>query len=141
MEIRNIPYSSTWVIRHQVMWPDRTIEYVKLPNDKDGQHFGLFIEDKIVSIVSVFLVEKVAQFRKFATLKEEQGKGYGSRLLSYVIEKLISSNIEKIWCNARSNKAQYYERFGLRRTNQSFSKGGIDYVIMEMTTANKRESI
>lgn len=141
MEIRNIPYSSTWAIRHQVMWPDRTIEYVKLPHDKDGQHFGLFIEDEIVSIVSVFLVGKVAQFRKFATLKEEQGKGYGSRLLSYVIEKLISSNIEKVWCNARSNKAKYYERFGLQRTNQSFSKGGIDYVIMEMTTANKRESI
>lgn len=141
MEIRNIPYSSTWAIRHQVMWPDRTIEYVKLPHDKDGQHFGLFIEDEIVSIVSVFLVGKVAQFRKFATLKEEQGKGYGSRLLSFVIEELISSNIEKVWCNARSNKAKYYERFGLRRTNQSFSRGGIDYVIMEVTTANKRESI
>jgi len=133
MEIRKITYSSTWAIRHQVMWPDRPIEYVKLPHDKEGQHFGLFIEDEIVSIVSVFLVGKVAQFRKFATLKEEQGKGYGSRLLSYVIEDLISSDIEKIWCNARSNKALYYERFGLRRTNQSFSKGGIDYVIMEMT--------
>jgi len=141
MEIRKIPYSSTWAIRHQVMWPDRPIEYVKLPHDKEGQHFGLFIEGKIVSIVSIFLVGKVAQFRKFATLKEEQGKGYGSRLLSYVIEDLISSDIEKIWCNARSNKALYYERFGLRRTNQSFSKGGIDYVIMEVITANRCESI
>lgn len=141
MEIRKIPYSSTWAIRHQVMWPDRPIEYVKLPHDKEGQHFGLFIEGKIVSIVSIFLVGKVAQFRKFATLKEEQGKGYGSRLLSYVIEDLISNDIEKIWCNARSNKALYYERFGLRRTNQSFSKGGIDYVIMEVITANRCESI
>ncbi len=133
MEIRSIAYESTWPIRHQVMWPDRSIEYVKLPNDQAGQHFGLFINEKMVSIVSVFIVGKEAQFRKFATLVAEQGKGYGSKLLSHVIEELMGRKLEKIWCNARCNKTSFYEQFGLESTDKSFSKGGIDYIIMEMT--------
>lgn len=28
-----------------------------------------------------------AQFRKFATLQQEQGKGYGSQMLNYTIQE------------------------------------------------------
>lgn len=32
-------------IRHQVVWSDKSINYLRLPNDTDGKHFGLFIND------------------------------------------------------------------------------------------------
>ena len=131
MDIRKIPYQSTWDIRHKVMWPNEPIDYVILPNDKNGIHFGLFISEKLVSIVSVFVEDQSAQFRKFATLEEEQGKGFGSKLLRFLFEELAFQNIEKVWCNARLDKANFYERFGLYKTAETFSKGGIDYVIME----------
>ena len=136
MEVKKIPFESTWEIRHKVMWPDRTIDYVKLPNDKNGIHFGLFVTGRMVSIVSVFITGQEAQFRKFATLQEEQGKGYGTVLLSFIMQDLTSRNITRIWCNARINRSRFYEKFGLVKTDTSFMKGGIEYVIMEKNCSN-----
>ena len=131
MQITLIPYPLTWEIRHKVMWPDRPLNYVKLPNDPEGIHYGLFVEKELISIVSVFINEREAQFRKFATLQKYQGSGYGSKLLSFTLSELQQKHVEKIWCNARVEKSAFYERFGLQLTDSTFTKGGIDYVIME----------
>lgn len=129
--IKLIPYAMTWGIRHRVMWPTKSMDYVKLPNDKDGLHYGLFVADQLVSIISVFISEEEAQFRKFATLQEVQGKGYGSQLLTYVLKELAKKQVKRVWCNARTDKTGFYERFGLVKTDQQFSRGTIHYIIME----------
>lgn len=131
MEIKKIPYTATWPIRQQVMWPDKPLDYIKIPGDETAVHLGLFVEDQLVSIVSVFIQGQEAQFRKFATLQKEQGKGYGSRLLTQLFAQFQQEQIHRIWCNARREKAHFYARFGMIETQQTFSKGGIDYVIME----------
>ncbi|MFY0599927.1 MAG: GNAT family N-acetyltransferase [Cyclobacteriaceae bacterium] len=129
--IKEIAYQLTWEIRQKVMWPDRPIEYVKLDEDKLGKHFGLYVGDELTSIVSLFLKDGEAQFRKFATLESQQGKGHGTRLLQYLMSELQSMNVKLIWCNARKDKTTFYERFGMAKTDKRFAKGGIDYVIME----------
>ncbi|MEM9340464.1 MAG: GNAT family N-acetyltransferase [Bacteroidota bacterium] len=130
MTIRRIPYQQTWEIRHEVLWPNQPIDHVKLSTDPDGWHFGLFVNDRLVAVVSAFVTDKEAQFRKFATREAEQGKGYGTQLLDHLIEELRVGGVTNIWCNARLDKTYFYERFGLTRTTERFSKGGIDYVIM-----------
>lgn len=131
--IKPITPEETWSIRHQVLWPNQPIEFVKIPNDDEGLHFGCFINDKLVSVISGFLIEadQEAQFRKFATLPDEQGKGYGSQLLSYLMNELETHAINRIWCNARVNATTLYERFGMRKTDQTFIKLGYEYVVME----------
>ncbi|MEH0156646.1 GNAT family N-acetyltransferase [Limibacter armeniacum] len=129
--LKEIEASQTWQIRHQVMWPDKPIDYVKLDEDKKGMHFGLEVEGKLVSIVSLFVENGEAQFRKFATLEEEQGKGYGSKLLTHLMDAVAELGVTRVWCNARANKTTFYNRFGLKETRNQFSKGGLDYVIME----------
>jgi predicted GNAT family N-acyltransferase len=114
------------------MWPNQSVDYVKLPNDSEGIHFGLFKGAQLVSVISAFISEDHAQFRKFATLTEEQGNGHGSLLLEHLISVLHQQNITKIWCNARIDKVHYYQRYGLKQTDKTFSKGGIDFVIMEL---------
>lgn len=83
MIIREISPQETWPIRHKVMWPNESFEYVKLPIDEKGLHLGLWANDTLVSVVSLFMIKEMGQFRKFATLVEEQGKGYGRQL--YII--------------------------------------------------------
>jgi predicted GNAT family N-acyltransferase len=140
--IVEIAPSETWRLRHTVMWPDRDIDYVKLPEDDHGIHYGLFQEDQLISVVSLFiLLEKeeeegrgtseTAQFRKFATATDQQGKGHGTTLLKHVISEVRQKGVKKLWCNARVDKSGYYQRFGLETTPKVFCKGGIDYVIME----------
>jgi predicted GNAT family N-acyltransferase len=131
IEIQEINASQTWDIRHRVMWPDMPFDYVKLPKDDSGMHYGLF-EDKILkAIISVFYEDDTAQFRKLATEKAEQGRGFGSQLIQYVIKEAKAKKATKLWCNARTNKAEFYQKFGLEKTNETYSKGGIDFVVLE----------
>lgn len=137
--IKPIPFQDTWPLRKRVMWPDRPLDFVKIPSDKDGLHYGLFLNEKLISIVSLFQDEENMQFRKFATETAFQGRGYGSKLLSFVFEKAAESGIKKIWCNARKDKSGFYKGFGMTETQTTFSKGGISYVIMEKFLENGRE--
>ncbi|MFB5761867.1 GNAT family N-acetyltransferase [Paenibacillus medicaginis] len=131
MDIRSIDKESAWRIRHEVMWPDRELAYVQLKDDDMGRHYGLFVGERLVSVVTLFIDQEEAQFRKFATLETEQGKGYGSRLLRHVMEEAKQAGGKRIWCNARREKAAFYRRFGLQETGRMFVKGGKEYVIME----------
>lgn len=131
IRIEPIQAENTWPLRHEVMWPDRSIDYVKLEKDAQGIHLGLFKNDELIAVISAFIEGTEAQFRKFATKAQEQGKGYGSQLLTYLIKQLLAKNVTRIWCNARVDKSFFYKRFGLTETHHKFAKGGIDYVIME----------
>lgn len=132
MEIKTIEASQTWEIRHKVMWPDQPIEFVQLEEDNLGLHFGVFDQKKLVSIVSCFIVDQEMQFRKLATLEEFQGKGIASELLNYIFKIASEQDLTRIWCNARTNKKSFYEKFGMKDTNKIFSKEGQEFTIMEI---------
>ncbi len=132
MEIKKINASDTWQIRHEVMWPDQPFEFVQLEEDDLGYHFGVFEGGKLVSIVSCFIEGQEMQFRKLATLEEYQGKGIGSYLLKHILEFAKSKELKKVWCNARSNKKAFYEKFGMKDTFKNFVKAGQDFTIMEI---------
>jgi N-acetylglutamate synthase-like GNAT family acetyltransferase len=132
MEVKKINASDTWQIRHEVMWPDQPFEFVQLEEDNLGFHFGVFEEDKLVSIISCFIEGKEMQFRKLATLEEYQGKGIASHLLKYILEFAKEKGVEKVWCNARTNKKSFYQKFGMIDTFKTFVKSGQEFTIMEI---------
>lgn len=132
MIIRQITKEETWPIRQLVMWPNKPIEYCILENDEVGFHYGVYIDNHDpVSVISLFVENGVAQFRKFATRQEEQGKGYGTALLNFAIHEAKKQGCHTIWCNARKLKASFYETFGLVATHDEFMRGNIAYVKME----------
>ena len=53
--IKSISYSDTWLIRHQVMWPDKPLKFVELENDSSGIHFGYYVNQSLVAVVSLFI--------------------------------------------------------------------------------------
>lgn len=131
MEIRRIHKEEAWKLRHEVMWPEREPDYIKLEDDELGMHYGLFRGEQLVSVLSLFITGTEAQVRKFATLELEQGQGYGSRLLQTVLEEAEQAGVQRIYCNARTYKSGFYKKFGMHTTKEVFSKGGKDYVVME----------
>lgn len=132
MEIKSIKASQTWQIRHEVMWPDQPLEFVQLEEDNLGLHFGVFDQEKLISIVSCFVVDDEMQFRKLATLPEFQGKGSASQLLHYILKLAKEKNLTKVWCNARTNKKSFYEKFGMKDTLKTFIKANQEFTIMEI---------
>jgi len=132
MEIKPIKASQTWQIRHEVMWPDQPLEFVQLEEDNLGLHFGVFDQKKLISIVSCFVVDEEMQFRKLATLQKFQGNGSASQLLHYILKLAKENNLKKVWCNARTNKKSFYEKFGMKDTLKTFIKANQEFTIMEI---------
>ena len=132
MRIKEIKASDTWQIRHEVMWPNQPFEFVQLDEDDSGLHFGVFIEEKLISIVSCFITDDEMQFRKLATLNDYQGEGIGSGLLEYIIQLARNKKLKRVWSNARTNKKPFYEKFGMKDTFQTFNKLDQEFTIMEI---------
>jgi predicted GNAT family N-acyltransferase len=131
LKIKIIQASETWDLRHRVMAANRPFDSIKLPKDEEGLHFGLFHEEKLISVISLFIENDTAQFRKFATEISEQGKGYGSILLNHIIEESIENNVKNIWCNARMTALGFYEKFRFKSVSETWIDNDIEYVKME----------
>ena len=115
------------------MYPDKKLEDVKLTDDEEGIHFGLFDHNRLISVGSWFRRnENEAQFRKLATLEEFRNSGYGTLLMNYIIDFSESEKIQILWCNARLNAFRFYRKLGFTEKGNTFGKDGIDYVIMQL---------
>lgn len=132
IQIKQIASDLTWPIRYKVMYPEHNLDFVKLENDNEGIHFGLYYNQKLTGIVSVFNEAEIYQFRKLAILEEAQGLGLGKKLMETIIEYCQIQKGQKLWCNARVNAKNFYKRLGFNETENVFFKDGYDFVIMEL---------
>jgi GNAT superfamily N-acetyltransferase len=103
---------------------------VELPEDAAGLHYGAFEGGQLLSVVSLFIDGAAARFRKFATEPAEQGRGIGSALLRYLMKEAAGHGARRLWCDARQEKAGFYQKFGFRVEGELFYKGPIPYVRM-----------
>ena len=133
LEIKEIQPSETLDLRHRILSPNKSVDSIILTEDDVGQHFGLFKDVQLISVISLFIENDMAQFRKFATETIEQHKGYGSILLNYIIEESVKNNVKNLWCNARLTALGFYEKFGFEVVSEKWIKNDIEYVKMERT--------
>ncbi|MDQ7949074.1 MAG: GNAT family N-acetyltransferase [Pedobacter sp.] len=124
--------SLTWRIRHEVMYPDHPLDFVKLEGDFDGIHFGLYLDHELTGVVSLFVKGEEAQFRKLAILQHVQNQGLGKQLMEYLIDFCKIQHIRKLWCNARTNAQEFYFRLGFRATDETYQAHGFDFVKLEL---------
>jgi GNAT superfamily N-acetyltransferase len=129
-DIRSIRPEDTYALRHQVLWPDKPLAYVKIENDEAGHHFGAFRGEELVAVISLFVENQTARFRKFATRPDCQLQGFGSALLRHVFMEARRRGAACIWCDARQDSAGFYARFGLQPEGETFYKGPVAYVRM-----------
>jgi predicted GNAT family N-acyltransferase len=127
IEIKKVEVDDILEIRHKVLWPDKSPDFVKVPEDDQATHFGLYDDGKLASVISLFPDAKSIRFRKFATLPQYQNKGLGSTLLTHVIDYAREQQYEKIWCDARSSAMKFYERFDFERFSEPFFKEDVEY--------------
>ncbi|KAI0775592.1 hypothetical protein BD413DRAFT_279126 [Trametes elegans] len=148
IDIRSISAEDTVLLRHSVLWPSHPVSHVLLPEDSSGFHYGAFMPGSTspVAVISVFHdplpvthdsaahaeIPHAARFRKFACDPVHQGRGIGTKLLHYVFE-IATREMEcgVVWCDARLSAADWYERRGMCRFGDTFSKGDVKYVRMK----------
>lgn len=125
--IRSITTEQTYPLRHSVLWPDKPFDYVKVENDAEGYHFGAFLNDELVAVISLFFNGEDSRFRKFAARPDCQRRGIGTLLLNHVITEAKRLGATTLWCDARLDAADFYRRFGMEAVSEIFYKGPIAY--------------
>lgn len=132
MEIRAISWEQTIPLRHSVLWPSKPHEYCHVNGDSEALHFGVFMDEILVCVASVYITLNKARLRKFATDTKYQNQGIGSKMLAYIIQSLKNSQVEYFWCDARESALALYERFGMDSCSERFYKEDVSYFKMEV---------
>ena len=133
ISIRKIYSNQTIDIRHEAIWPDKKKEFCILEDDKNGIHFGLYKQEELISIISLFIRENKARIRKMATKPAYQNKGFGSKLICHSISFLELKNINYIYLFSRKKAQMFYEKFGFLSEGDYFKKENISYIKMYKT--------
>ncbi len=131
-EIKRISWQQALPLRHEVLWPTKPLEYCHVAGDDSAIHFGLFVADKLVCVASVFVDDRCARLRKFATSASFQGRGLGSAMLSHIIAELRNDGVTYFWCDARESAVEFYKRFGLHPEGDRFFKADVPYFKMSV---------
>lgn len=129
--IEQIRPELTWRIRQKVLYPAQRLYEMEMEEDSLGYHFGAFMDNQLVGVVSLFQNGDDFQFRKFAVDESVQGKGIGKTMLQHLIDFATREDCKRLWCNARVAAIGFYLKYGFEHTNQFFSKNGFDYEILE----------
>lgn len=134
MTINEANYQDVLKLRHEVMYPGKDIDYVRLDNDDMGIHMGVFEEGVLITAVSIFMdKDRNVQFRKLCTRTDMQGQGYASAMMKWLIDYANDVKLSSLWCNARKEVAGFYKKFGFEETDKSYTKDGYDFIIMRKT--------
>lgn len=131
IEIKKVSVNDILPIRHKVLWPDKSFEFVKVDGDEEGIHFGLYADDMLVTVISLFAEGQSLRFRKFATLSEYQNRGLGKMMILKVIKYARENGFERLWCDARTDALNFYERVGFKKFSEPFFKEEIEYYKIE----------
>jgi ribosomal protein S18 acetylase RimI-like enzyme len=131
VRIEQIRPEHTWHLRRDVLYPGKMKHEMEMDEDANGIHFGAFVDDKLVGVVSLFQNGSEFQFRKLAVDASFQKKGIGKSLLDYITKYVEENGGTRLWCNARVDAIGFYMKLGFAKTGNLFTKNDIDYEIME----------
>jgi GNAT superfamily N-acetyltransferase len=129
ISIKKINYLDTFPVRSAVLRQGKPIETCSFLGDETvgTTHFGLYIENNIIGVASVFTSNNEnfdnktqLQLRGMAILKEYQNMGFGKLLIEEIFNFIESTQVELLWFNARETAVPFYEKLGCIKKGNSF---------------------
>ena len=140
IDVRKIDALETFAVRHPVLRPGKPITSCHFDGDdlESTQHFGLFENNILVGVISLFEVANPAfrapmqtQIRGIAVLENHRKKGFGETLIKHVEEYLRQNKTLFVWFNAREGAFGFYKKLGYSIFGNSFDIAdvGIHYVM------------
>ncbi|GAB7332648.1 hypothetical protein MBLNU13_g04408t2 [Cladosporium sp. NU13] len=158
VQILRIAAEDTYKLRHEVLWPNASLQEVQLAVDPVCIHLGAFAhqqEDSTkartpIGVITIHVSKPKdestsaepssgtleAQFRKLAVAPEWQGRGIGSKLVEQAGVVAIGAGAHSLWCDARTSALAFYERLGMQTEGSSFMRKGVElHSMMKLSLA------
>lgn len=127
--IKKIAAAETYSVRLPVLRKGKPIESCRFDGDdlETTQHFGLYLDQKLVGIISLFkkntppFSEKhQCQIRGMAVLENHREKDYGKALIIHSEQVCKNQGVDLIWFNARMEAIGFYEKMGYQKEGTPF---------------------
>lgn len=140
--VKKITALETYIVRQEVLRKGKPIETCHFNGDDatTTTHFGLFENENIIGVVSVFKTNSLLfsektqfQIRGMAVLENFQSKGYGEQLLKAAEKFCWQEKANLIWFNAREKAVSFYKKSGYTVLGDSFNipDVGIHFVMFK----------
>ncbi len=116
-------------IRHEVLRPGLPVETAMYPEDGHPQVFHLaerLVAATIIACVTFFPDELPGEpeptwrLRGMATLEGYRNTGIGGRLLEAGVDEVARRGGKTVWCNGRTEAAEFYRRHGFHTLGDEF---------------------
>jgi GNAT superfamily N-acetyltransferase len=152
VKIVPIAAQDTYKLRHEVLWPNASLQEVQLAVDPVSIHLGAYVHEQEnspgnrtpIGVITIHVtkpedkpssaesssVTLEAQFRKLAVAPEWQGRGIGSKLVKQAGVVASDAGAHSLWCDARTSALAFYERLSMQTEGSSFMRKGVEYVKM-----------
>jgi len=127
--VKEITYKDCYRLRLKVLKrEDWDYDYQYDGDDEPTTfHLGVFDGINLVTIASFFAnsneqiaAESPVQLRGMATLTEHKGKGLGRLIIQAAIRESKKRNHDVLWCNAREEAVEFYEKQGFKIISELF---------------------
>jgi len=132
--IRPITAETARPLRQAILRPHQSVDEMVFPGDDDPVtgHFGAFVGDKLVGIVSLYAVappsllpQPAWQLRMMGVLPKYQHLGAGRALVQACVTHARHHDGQTLWCNARIKAVPFYTRLGFQILGEAFELPGI----------------
>jgi len=128
MRIAFIAADETLPLRSLQLRDGWELDRCRFDSDKmeEAFHLAHISDEEVVCILSLHpqnhegLKGAGFQLRGMATHPHYYKRGLGKSLIEFAIQELKSKGVDYIWCNARKNAYQFYEKMGFKYMSDEF---------------------
>ncbi len=106
---------------------DPELEY---ENEEEAIHYLLIVDGMAVSTARWRETENGVKLERFATLREQRGKGYGALILKKVTEDVVPLH-KTIYLHAQISAIPFYEKYGFVKEGEMFIEADIEHYYMK----------
>ncbi|MFK8039074.1 MAG: GNAT family N-acetyltransferase [Crocinitomicaceae bacterium] len=131
MTIKEIKNSKKlWPLRNLVLWRHKILLDCGIEADlkRSTFHIGAVDKDDNVLGTSTFIIENNENFneivqyrlRAMATHPSARGTGLGKKMIDKGIEKLKKKKVDIVWCDARIEATEFYNKMGFETVGETY---------------------
>ena len=98
--------------------------------DDESEHVIARLDEKPIGCARIRYVDGKAKLERIAILEQYRGKGYGKKLMEFLVDYCRKKDVSGITMNAQYYLLDFYKSLGFEPVGEKFLEAGIEHIEM-----------